>query len=180
MIGLSSLLKKVFNKHASCCAGRDVYNDILKKIDVKNTSLIIFPESDLTLNYYGLLYLDEYLLRKLKNGAFILTYDVTVAKAAKVFSNNIKDCEIREKKDIFSLISLYQMINFEMDVVIISLERPSGRKASNLIGARGLSVEQLVAIGIYFIIPYRKQFRKIVYGGDDSDILELLLEGYNE
>ena len=173
-------MRKIWDKHASCCAGRDIYIDILRRMDIKSTSLMIFPENDPALNYYGLLYLDEYLLRRLKAGAYILSSDPSVAKAYQLFSRNVKGCELVSERDITDIISFYQLIDFEMDVSIVSLDLPPGRKASNLLGAKDLSLEQLVAIGIYFIIPFEKLISNIEYDGNDSDILKLLLEGYNQ
>lgn len=174
------LQKEFWNRHASCCEGRKLYNSITKDIDPEETALVIFPEDDYKLNYYGLLYLDEYLVRNLKKNVILVTPNDTVANAVKYFTNKIKTIHLTSKQATFDLISLYNFIDLEYQTVIVSLSLPLGRNANNLLGANGLSLEQLIAIGVYFLIPFKKLLRKIEYSGEDTKIMMLLSEGYFE
>ena len=48
------------------------------------------------------------------------------------------------------------MIPFSNAVRIVSLDAPHGRRGSNLLGRNRLSVEQIVAIGVYFLLPFER------------------------
>ena len=107
------------------------------------------------INYYGLLYLDEFLLRNGYDRAMIFTCDETVLSKANDFSKHI--CEIVFlKEEMTSLVDYYSLLKFVPSVVLVSLDKPAGRRGTNLLGKNGLSVEQMIAIGVYFLIPFEK------------------------
>ena len=52
-------------------------------------------------------------------------------------------------------IDLFELYGFAPHLVVVSLDIPYSRKSSNQIGKNHISVEQLIAIGVYGIIPFR-------------------------
>ena len=73
---------------------------------------------------------------------------------------------------------LYNLFNIDLRIAIVSLTKPEGRHANYLLGAKKLTVEQLVGIGVFFLIPFDKIRRSIDYDGDDYEVQCLLSEGY--
>lgn len=156
-----------------------MYNSLRTQINFEDTALIIFPEHNKEINYYGLLYLDEYLVRNLKKNVYIMTCDKTVAQSVALFTSKYHFVQYCSEKEMESLLSLYGLINFEFNLTIVSLKWPTVRNGEYLVGAKNTSLEMVIAIGIYFLIPYKKISKKISYNGDDVEIHKLISEGYN-
>ena len=55
-----------------------------------SSKIVLFPDTDTKVNFYGLLYLDEFLVRDLKKTAVIVTSNNGVAKSANYFTPKIK------------------------------------------------------------------------------------------
>ena len=138
--------------------------------------LAIFPESDGKVNYYGLLYLDEYLVRNLLKEALIVTNSPGVMKVADQFTPKIRDIVIVSDKEMDDLIAYLKLTEDDSRFVIVSLRHPVTRNAKHLVGVKDLTVEQIVAIGIYFIIPYRQIIRRFDYSSDDPSAMEIMKE----
>ncbi len=138
--------------------------------------IILFPESEGKVNYFGLLYLDEHLVRNLKKEALIVTSCPGVAKVADLFTSKIKDIVILSDDDMESLISYLKLTEDDSKFVIVSLTNPVTRNAKNLVGVKDLTIEQIIAVGIYFIIPYRQIVRKFEYSSNDPSVMEIMKE----
>ena len=136
-------------------------------------TIVVFPDGDDECNFYGLLYLDEALVRSLQKSALIVTSSEAVAKTAEMFTGKIKEIIKVSQEEIDGLISLYCLSPFEK-ILFISLSKPEGRTAYRLVGARGLTKEMLVAIGIYFLIPFQYNTERPAYEGDDMSIIKFL------
>jgi hypothetical protein len=141
-----------------------------------DTEIIVFPEEDSKLNYYGLLYLDERLVRELKKDAIIVTSSPGVMKSASLFTQKVKDIIMVSKAEMDDLLCLYGVIDTPSPFIVVSLDSPEGRHADRLLDVKELTVEHLVAIGVYFIIPFRPILRRFDYDGDDPAVLDILKE----
>ncbi len=165
----------VWNANIRCREGREIYRRFSSQLE-KGVKIVLFPDDDGKVNYYGLLYLDEHLVRSLTKEALIVTSCPGVMKVASLFTPKIKDIVIISDKEMESLIAYLKLTEDESKFVIVSLTQPTTRLAKNLIGVRDLTIEQIVAIGIYFIIPYRQIVRKFDYSSDDPSAMEIMKE----
>ena len=117
--------------------------------------IIIFPQCNRECNLYGMKYLDTFLQRRSGKQAIILTRDSFVRNCIRTYSDNIKKIICLEEKMLSDLVELYQFHVFHSNVVVVALDEPFCRKASGLVGIKQITIEQMIAIGVYSIIPFR-------------------------
>ena len=117
--------------------------------------VIIFPSKNREYNLYGMKYLDTFLQRQNGGQAVIITNDSFVKNFVELYSDNVKKILCVEERQLNNLVNLYQLYKFEPNLVIISLDKPFCRNASGLVGVKNITIEQMIAIGIYSIIPFR-------------------------
>ncbi len=129
-----------------------------------NDRILLFPNLDWECNLQGMRYLDTYLQRVNADKAIIITIENNVKRDIQLYSDNVRSIIEISAEQAERLIALYELHIFDNRFVVISLDRPFSRNGSSLVGYKGTTVEQLVAIGIYGIIPFRRlpQNKKIV------------------
>ena len=157
-----------------------------KKSGVRNWAIILLPDTNDRDNYLSLLYLDCMLDKEHYDKALVLTHSEIVKKIACFFSDKIAWIEEFSRKDAESLMQLYCLYNFDKRFYCASLDEPYGRSGSKLIGACGISAEEIFAIGIYKLHPFERVSAPQYYG-DDEEIISFLKraaqdarEGYSE
>ena len=138
-----------------CSIGQKLYREITSSMD-DQTAFIIFPQHDKEINYYGMMYLDTYLLRTNLSEAIVVVCDEYTEKELSQMSSHITKIIRTDVETADSLISLYVMDDCAFNTVIISLDKPRGRDAMNLFSSGLFDKEQLVAVGIYFMIPFER------------------------
>ena len=100
-------------------------------------------------------YIDTFLQRVNGEKAIIVTDRQEVKKNARIYSENIKKILLINEDQMIRFIDLFELYGFAPHLVVVSLDIPYSRKSSNQIGKNHISVEQLIAIGVYGIIPFR-------------------------
>lgn len=114
----------------------------------KDKYIILFPHEGSDCNRYMLKYLSEFAEKAQVDTLLILSCDNIVLEGIKncedincigVFWNNVQ---------IQNLLSYYSLHMFTNKLVIASLDEPQGRNGSNIIGTKGVTEEEVVAIGI--------------------------------
>lgn len=130
---------------------------IKKHPEIKNTLVLLLPSCDDVNNYFSLLYINQGIKKMGKDNAVVLTYDNRVVKQAKKFSGKIIKVIRFSKTKANSLMQYACVYNFDDRLVIGSLDEPSIRKGSNLIGLKGVSAEEVFAVGIYKCYPFEKE-----------------------
>ena len=118
--------------------------------------VILFPSDRFEYNHFGLKYLDTFLERVGGNKAVLLTFDPYVQNNATAFSDKIKSLIYFERDRVEKLLALYTLYEFDERFIVISLDEPYVRNAEGLIGKKGITTEELIAVGIYKIIPFRR------------------------
>lgn len=150
---LSEQMKKRLKQAKEGCR---YWNGLIRAVSLRpGESVVLFPEHNVEYNRYGLMYLDTYLNRQNRLGAIVLTNDMCVKQEAFRYSNRIRSVVDISNEDIRTLLQYYCTYNFSPDFKVISLRLPYGRNAENVVGRKGTTIEQLIAIGIYGIIPFR-------------------------
>jgi len=161
----------------SAKAGRMFYDNLrathLSKANEDDILMVVFPEDDDLCNYYGLLYLDQFLVRSLKRGALIVTCNDLVYYSAKVFARKVENTVKISRSDMDDMLNMYNL-NPVKGMFFVSLSKPEGRTAYRLLNAKGITKEMLIAVGVYWIIPYRPIVHRPEYEGNNSDIAKFM------
>ena len=71
-----------------------------------------------------------------------------------MFSEKVFSVESLSSDDADALLQYYELVEFDSRFIAASLDEPNGRNGRALIGVSNITVEEMVAIGIYKIIPY--------------------------
>lgn len=121
-----------------------------------NDRIVLFPTRDDECNLHGMRYLDTFLQRENARSAVIVTVENRVKREIQNYSDHIKSIIEIEDSQALDLVSLYELHVFDGRFVVVALDMPSSRNGSSLVGYKDITVEQLVAIGIYSIIPFRQ------------------------
>lgn len=130
-----------------------------KKKDIKNTAVILIPDTNLRDGYLALLYLEKMISQHKFKKALILTHNEIVKESAQFFSKRILDVVHCPRDMAEKLMQFYCLYEFDKRFFCASLDEPYGRNGSRMIGAKGVTAEEIFAIGVYRIYPYEKQRR---------------------
>ena len=119
-----------------------------------NERVVFFPERDERVNHYGMLYLDTYLMRNDAKKAVVIYQDASIKEQISNYSDNVRKCIFYELEKMNRFLTLYALYPIDSRIAVVSLEQPYLRNGSRLLGVNDITVEQLVAIGVYAIIPF--------------------------
>lgn len=154
-----------------------IWHKIVKKYHLKKdnskTAVVLMPKSDYENSYYALLYLDRMLYLRNFSSAIVLTEDSLITAAAKEMCQSLLAVERISEKESDALLQYYSLLNFDIRFLAASLTEPSGRNGKALVGVNGITVEELVAIGVYRIVPYVQKERP-VYTGNDAKLKKFM------
>lgn len=118
--------------------------------------VVLFPEEDEQLNYYGMIYLDEYLIRNNPYEVIVLTSNPYVVENISNYVKSTIKVEMISQQDCYNLIMYLRLMEFDRMIKVISLDQPLGRNGKKLLSSGKVDMELLVAVGIYRLIPYNK------------------------
>ena len=153
-----------------------IWHRLVKRYHLGRTRVILLPSQNLRYNYAALRYVDQMLERHNYNNAIFLTVDPVVKKTAELFSKNILAVEPISRKKAERLMQFYCLYEFDPRFVVASLEEPNGRNAVGLIGKNGITVEELIAIGVYQLPNFSKE-NIPCYRGTDPEVQAFLKGG---
>ena len=108
--------------------------------------VVLFPSTDEEVNEISLKYTRK--LAENKEKIIVLTHDKQIISRAAEFEENISVVEYsrEEAEDLMRFYCLYQ---FTDKLIIASVTEPEGRKGSGLIGHKGISLEEVIAVGVF-------------------------------
>ena len=146
------------------------YHRLIKKYKLQRTKICLIPDQEGKYLGASLLYLDQMLQVQGYDSAVILTVPVLKKAEAELFSDRIELLKKISRKKAEQLMQFYCLYNFDVRFVICSLDEPTGRQGSGLVGKRGITQEEVFAVGVYGIpdyiqfvpSPYRKKDQKIL------------------
>lgn len=173
---LKQVKRQLYRNLISAYRGWWQWHKVVKSKGVEcNTAIILLPSCDREINYLALLYLDGMLnSRKYKN-AVILTHDPAVKKCAQIFSSNVLRVVSFSRKKAEHLMQFYCLYEFDKRFICASLDEPAGRNGSAFVGKRGITKEEIFAVGVYRIHPFDEPDGP-AYAGDDDEI-KIFLKG---
>lgn len=123
--------------------GRALWISFIDKYSIDNMKyVIILPSSKRQYNEPALIYLKEFLDKRGVKEALVLTYDEWVLNMKEKYQEfaQIEQCQ---KDDIKALLQFYCLYEFAPNIVIGSLEEPSGRMGTGIIGKKNLTAEEV-------------------------------------
>lgn len=128
----------------------------IKLADTYNLSpaktLVVIAEDDDEVNYYAMAHLDEYVASIYAQEALLFTSSKFVEQNAKNLSKNIAEIIFCGEREIEEILSYYRLgceyVNF------ISLCRPEENTADGLVGASGITKEDLICYCNYRLFRY--------------------------
>ena len=124
--------------------------------DLLKTAIISFPEKDISINKYGVMFVDEYLMRnKLEQAILIYIQDDVYNLANNYVRSKVLTYKVAQK-DMEDILAFYSLFSFSKQFKVISLDLPFCRNGRKLLSHPGIDEEMLVGVGIYGIIPFRR------------------------
>ncbi len=150
-----------------------VWHRVVRKYHIGATAVVLMPGTNRQYNRSALLFLDQMLKQRKYDNAVILTVDKVVAACAELFSENIRAVEYISRRRAEQLMQFYCLYEFDPRFIVASLDEPDGRNAGRLVGLRGTTVDELMALGVYKL-PVCERPRLPVYAGNDEKILQFL------
>ncbi len=136
--------------------GERVWNKVRKKLFKKNDFILLFPNDKEEILRYGMKYMDAFAIRNSIEGICVCTDSVYVKKNIDRYASSLHQVIELNKEDVDALITYYSYFPFEKNFEIVSFSKPFCRDASNMIGKNGITEEELIAIGVYKLIPFQK------------------------
>ena len=152
-------------KQALC--GRKLWKKIISKnkVDLKYDFVVLVSKDDKQCAYYTLLYLNKFIekLELRKNWLekqnvpvirrnekfFVLTDDGNVEKYAKMLSRRVTKVEILKKEELDNVVTYYSVYPYTDRLLIGKYSGIAGRKGCEVLLKSKLSIEELVADGVY-------------------------------
>ncbi|NRT73710.1 hypothetical protein [Clostridium beijerinckii] len=171
-------LKRIIDKNIEKASkGRQIWIKILEKYGIGDGDyIILMPSLNNEYNYYTLLHLNEFINKVNAKRIILLTHDSVVKKVAKLFSNKIYDILYFSREDAECVMKFYCLYKFTDSLIIASLDEPEGRNGKSLIGKNGITLEEVIAIGVYGL----KEYKRIIppfYEGYDKEVKKFLTLG---
>lgn len=146
----SDLLEK---RKKQALEGRELWLSLSEEyqLDAGKYVLVLPPD---TTEYHepALAHLEEFLKRKQAEHAVVLFVENTGAmKKEKIreYSPYIRDVKGISRDDYENLVRFYCLYEFTDHLIIASLEEPDGRLGKNMIGKKGLTVDELINVTLY-------------------------------
>lgn len=148
----------------------------LKKPENYSTAVVLLPKDDAENSYFALLYLDRMLRVAGYQKAVVLARTTIDVKAAPYLSKKIYGIEMVSDNTAEALLQYFASLIFDTRFICASLTDVKCRNGKNLLGVCGITVEDMVAIGIYRIIPHVRRNRP-KYDGSDEEIARFMSLG---
>ena len=136
--------------------GEKYLTDVLEQnhVNDKNDCVILMPSENVEYNYYTLLHLDTYTTANRIRRVFLLTHDSRVKNTAdKILRRKFKIIPFSREKAV-DVMQYYRLTKPKCRFLVASLNEPLGRKGDVYIGKNGMTVEEIIAAGIFVEKPY--------------------------
>lgn len=126
--------------------GRKIWLELVDKYRLEgNFRVVLFPSDASDINTISVK-----AMRKLSEKVEKL---IALSYSQEVLSWDVKESNIIlqhfSRKEAEALMRFYSMYEFTDKLIIASLDEPEGRKGKGLIGVKGITLEELVNIGIF-------------------------------
>lgn len=132
--------------------GRKVWLSLIEKFKTDQQGyVVILPSLNKTESFFALKYLPLFIERKNVRQCIVLVYDDSIIVQEEKLGKNIS-IEKMKKEDIDNLMQFYCLYEFSSNIVIASLEYPSGRMGKGMAGKKGITDEEVFAGIVYGLV----------------------------
>lgn len=170
---LRNIRNQLLKNIVSCYRGWWIWHQICKTQGMDRTAVILIPEGDRESSFLALTYLDSLLEQCGWENTILLSTDTSIQKCANHFSNKILAVKILRPEQEDDLLQLACLYRFDDRFICASIDRPEGRNGSTLIGKKGLTKEEIFAVGVYGLCPFQ-QAPIPTHSGADPDIMRFM------
>lgn len=137
----------IIDKFINCVKGKLIW----QKLDNSNKSerYIIMPHNDDAYNYYALLYLEQFLLKKKINTATVVTSDKRIPKVLPLLCSFPVEIKLLTSTQLSQLMNFFALVDLSQKWTIVSCSIPYPTGAEYLLGKKGVTKKELVCFDIY-------------------------------
>lgn len=143
-------------KKLAAKSGGNVWNKIKKNMDNKNSYVLLFPNDEEEILKYGMIYMDSFAVRNGIESICVCTDSQFVIKNVEKYSSSVSEVMELKEQEVEDLIQLYAYFPFDKNFEVVSYTKPKCRDASHMLYKNSLTKEQLIAIGVYKLIPFQQ------------------------
>lgn len=143
-------------KKLAAKSGGNVWNKIKKNMDNKNSYVLLFPNDEEEILKYGMIYMDSFAVRNGIESICVCTDSRFVIKNVEKYSSSVSEVMELKEQEVEDLIQLYAYFPFDKNFEVVSYTKPKCRDASHILYKNSLTKEQLIAIGVYKLIPFQQ------------------------
>ena len=143
-------------KKLAAKSGGNVWNKIKKNMDNKNSYVLLFPNDEEEILKYGMIYMDSFAVRNGIESICVCTDSQFVIKNVEKYSSSVSEVMELKEQEVEDLIQLYAYFPFDKNFEVVSYTKPKCRDASHMFYKNSLTKEQLIAIGVYKLIPFQQ------------------------
>lgn len=133
--------------------GRELWLKIVEHYDIKSSNyVVILPSTEALYNEPAITELPRFLRKRGIKKAFVFTSDEDVL-ARQISAEDVEILLIKqEASELKALVQLYNLYEYAPNVIIASLEEPSGRMGKQLIGKKNLTSDEVFAGIVYSLV----------------------------
>lgn len=124
--------------------GREDWINLISEYNIGDRDyVVLFPKIDRAVNDIAVKY-----VKKLteKGKVLLLTHDDNLLNISDIKGVSAK---FYSREDAENLMKFYALYQFTDRLIIVSLDEPEGRTGKNLTGINGITLEELIAVGIF-------------------------------
>lgn len=143
-------------KKLAAKSGGNVWNKIKKNMDNKNSYVLLFPNDEEEILKYGMIYMDSFAVRNGIESICVCTDSQFVIKNVEKYSSSVSEVMELKEQEVEDLIQLYAYFPFDKNFEVVSYTKPKCRDTSHMLYKNSLTKEQLIAIGVYKLIPFQQ------------------------
>ena len=154
-IKMTSWDKLLNERRSQAEKGRSFWLELVKEYQIATKEYVLLLPSD-TPEYHepALKHLEDFLVKKGADRAIVLYVGempdaVEYEKKISAYSSYITDVKKIRREDYENLVRFYCLYEFTDRLVIASLEEPDGRLGKNMVGKKGLTLEDVVKVTLY-------------------------------
>lgn len=140
---MEDILQKLIDK---AYRGRESWINLLEEYGIdKRDYVVLFPKEQGDINSIAIRYVNK--LAKMAGKVLVLSYDVNVLNG-DLYEDNVTVIRY-EREQAEELMQFYSLYQFTDRLIIVSLDEPEGRCGGSLVGVNGITLDEMVAIGIF-------------------------------
>lgn len=118
---------------------------------------ILFPSLNRVWNDLALLYADDFAASVKAERLFLLTHDEHVKQNGHHLSRRVAEIIPYSREQAVRLMKFYSLYMFTDQLIIASLNEPDGRDGERIVGRKGISIDEVFAVGVYRMQRFTKR-----------------------